>query len=128
MRINELYNTVKGDFIEHKHYGLCLVHENNFTPYGDWFGLAIKPLTIQGYMRLVHESGVLFNTLLEHSKRLLLNKVNDPEIPKLIFKTEAGFEVHEWKLLGEVDKNGEFSSNFLKTFDTIEEAQKYAEK
>lgn len=127
MRINELHNTIKGEFIEHKHYGLCLVHENKFTHNMQWFGLVIKPLSIQGYMNLAQDSGVFFNTMLEHKKRLLLKKVENPTIPKLIFINDEGFEVHEWIELGEVSPEGEFSSKLTKAFSTIEEAKEYAE-
>jgi hypothetical protein len=127
MRINEIHNTVKGDFVDNKHYGLCIVEENKFTHDMAWFGMVIRPLTIQGYMNLASDSRCLFNRFLETSKRILLRKVENPEIPKLIFKPADKFEVHEWITLGEVSREGQFSCKFLKDFDTLEEAQKYAE-
>lgn len=127
MREKDLRKLKAGDFIQHKHYGLCVVHEAHFTPFGVYFGLAIRPLSIEGYMRLAIPSGTLFNRLMEDSKRLILAKVEDPEIPKLIIKTQDGFEVHSWDILGEVSSEGVFSSKKLKVFKDIEAAKLFAE-
>ena len=129
MKIKDIEATKKGDFIEHNRYGLCIVYENNFSPFGQWFGLALRPLSIVGFQILLHDSGCLFNTVLEHRKRPLLRKIESPKIPKLIFqKKENIFEVHEWNELGKVDRQGNFSSKLLKEFPTLEEALKFADE
>jgi hypothetical protein len=122
----ELEQIKKGDFIQHKHFGLCYVDKRQLDGLGRWFGLAIRPLSISGFMTLANWSGVLFNRTLEDRNRLIISKVENPEIPKLIFKTKNGFEVHEWKKFGEVSDKGKFSSIMLKKFENQDEAMIFA--
>lgn len=126
MKQKDLEQIKKGDFIQHKHLGLCLVDKRQLDGFGRWFGLIIRPLTVQGFMTLANWSGVLFNRTLEDSNRLIITKVENPEIPKLIFKTKIGFEVHEWVKLGEVSAKGKFSSKKIKEFINQNEAMKFA--
>lgn len=126
MKQKDLEQIKKGDFIQHKHFGLCYVEERQLDSFGHWFGLVIRPLSIQGFMTLANYSGVAFNRTLEDSNRLIISKVENPTIPKLIFKTQKGFEVHEWKKLGEVSDKGKFSTIKLKEFKSQEEAMSFA--
>lgn len=120
MKIKDYEKLRIGDFIEHKHYGLCIISDINCI------GLIIRPLSVKGFRLLASRSGCLFNRFLEHSNRLILSKVDNPVIPKLIFQTDDNvFEVHEWTELGEVSSDGKFASRQIKTFSTIEEALKY---
>ena len=126
MKQKDLELIKKGDFIQHKHLGLCLVDKRQLDGRGRWFGLSIRPLSVQGFMKLANWSGVLFNRTLEVSNRLIISKVENPVIPKLIFKTEKGFEVHEWENLGEVSDKGKFSSKKIKEFINQDEAMSFA--
>lgn len=126
MKQKDLEQIKKGDFIQHKHFGLCLVDKRQLDGLGRWFGLVIRPLSMQGFMKLANWSGVLFNRTLEDSNRLIISKVESPEIPKLIFKTKECFEVHEWKKLGEVSDKGKFSSKKIKEFSCQNEAMVFA--
>ena len=126
MKQKELEQIKEGDFIQHKHFGLCYVYKRQLDGFGRWFGLAIRPVSIQGFMTLANWSGVLFNRTLEDSNRLIISKVENPTIPKLIFKTKKGFEVHEWKKLGEVSDKGKFSTVKLKEFKSQNEAMSFA--
>ena len=116
MKTKQLIKIKEGEFIQHKHYGLCYVDECLFDSHGNWFGLTIRPLSVDGFNRLANWSGVLINRVLEHSNRLIMYKVENPTIPKLIFEKEGLFEVHEWKILGEVSDKGKFSTVKLKVF------------
>jgi len=127
MKTKDIVELKQGDFIEHKHYGLCIVDEVTKTVFGKLFGLTIRPLSIGGFILLANQSGVLFNRFLETSYRLIIRKVNEPKIPKLIFQTENGFDVHIWEKLGEVTNDGKFSSIKVKEFAEIEDAKKFAE-
>lgn len=126
MKQKDLEKIKKGDFIHHKHLGLCLVDKRLLDGLGHWFGLVIRPLTVQGFMKLANCSGVLSNRMLEDSNKLIISKIENPEIPKLIFKTKNGFEVHEWKKLGEVSDKGMFSSKKIKEFANQKEAMAFA--
>lgn len=126
MTQKELEQIQVGDFISHKHFGLCLVDKVEWAMTGAWFGLAIRPLTVEGFMTLAYWSGCLFNRMLENSKRLIIRKVENPEIPKLIFETETGFDVHEWVELGEVSSEGKFSSKKIQEFIDANEALAFA--
>lgn len=126
MKQKDLELIKEGEFVLHKHFGLCYVDKRQLDGLGRWFGLAIRPLSIQGFMRLANLSGVAFNRTLEDSNRLIISKVENPTIPKLIFKTKKGFEVHEWEKLGEVSDKGKFSTIKLKEFKSQGEAMSYA--
>lgn len=126
MKQKDLEKLIKGDFVEHKHLGLCIIDERQLDGFGRLFGLAICPLSMQGFLKLANLSGVLFNRTLEDSNRLIISKVVNPTIPKLIFKTKKGFEVHEWKKLGKVSDKGKFSSVKLKEFKNQDEAMSFA--
>lgn len=126
MKQKDLEKIKEGEFIQHKHFGLCYVDKCQIDWFGRWFGLAIRPLSIQGFMTLANWSGVAFNRILEDNNRLIISKVENPTIPKLIFKTKKGFEVHEWKKLGEVSDKGKFSSVKLKEFKNQNEAMSFA--
>jgi hypothetical protein len=126
MKQKDLEKVQQGDFIEHKHLGLCFVDKRQLDGFGRWFGLALRPLTVQGFMKLADWSGVLFNRTLEDKNRLIIRKVENPNIPKLIFKTKKGFEVHEWKKFGEVSNKGKFSSVKIELFKSQEEAMSFA--
>jgi hypothetical protein len=115
----------KGDFIIHKNLDLCLIHDVNRTTTGNWFGIIIKPLTIKGINTLQYWSKTNFNTMLEHSIRSIISKIESPVIPKLILQTNRGYEVHKWKKLGEISTEGKISSVKLKSFKNIEDAIKY---
>lgn len=120
MRTKDFEKLWKGDFIIHKHYGLCIVESRNEI------GIIIRPLSVTGIMRLRHESGCLFNRLLEHSIRCVKQKVDKPVIPKLVLKqAENCFELHEWDELGEISDTGITSTRLIKSFSDIEEVQKY---
>jgi hypothetical protein len=126
MKQKDLEQIKKGEFIQHKHYGLCYVCEILSDVFGRWFGLVIRPLSMQGFMKLANSSGVVFNKAIEHSNRLIISKVENPTIPKLIFKNKKGFEVHQWKKLGEVSKEGKFSTVKLKQCLSENEAMSFA--
>jgi hypothetical protein len=126
MKQKDLEQIKEGEFIQHKHFGLCYVDKRQLDGLGRWFGLAIRPLSIQGFMKLANWSGVAFNRTLEDSNRLIISKVENPTIPKLIFKTKKGFEVHQWKKLGEVSVKGKFSTVKLKEFKSQDEAVSFA--
>jgi len=126
MKLKDLEKLRPGDFINHKHYGLCIVDVFQLDGRGDYFGLAVRPLTNTGYNTLATWSGVLFNRTLEDSKRLILGKVENPIIPKLIFKTNNGFDVHDWIIPGEVTDEGKFSSVKLREFPTLSQALVFA--
>ncbi len=126
MKQKDLEQVQVNDFIQHKHFGLCYVENRKLDGNGYWFGLSIRPLSMEGYMTLANWSGVLFNRTLEDSNRLIISKVENPTIPKLIFKMEKGFEVHNWEKLGEVSQKGEFSSVKLKAFNNADEAMSFA--
>lgn len=126
MKQKDLEQIKKGDFIQHKHFGLCIVDKRQLDDLGRWFGLVIRPLTVEGFLKLANWSGVCFNRTLEDSNRLIISKVENPVIPKLIFKTIKGFDVHEWKKLGEVSDKGKFSSKKIKEFINQNEAMYFA--
>lgn len=112
----------KGDFIKHKHYGLCIIDKVQLCINDEWFGINIRPLSMDSILKLINQSGVLFNRILETQNRLIISKVENPNIPKLIFKVKDRFEVHKWKELGEISNKGKFSSIKLKTFISLKEA------
>lgn len=126
MKKKDLEQIKEGEFIQHKHLGLCYVDKRQLDGLGRWFGLLIRPLSIQGFMTLANWYGVTFNRILEDSNRLIVSKVENPTIPKLIFKTKKGFEVHEWKKLGEVSDKGKFSTIKLKEFKNQDKAISFA--
>lgn len=126
MKTELLKQIKKGDFINHKHFGVCYVEKVEITIFGVWFGIIIRPLSIEAYIKLASWSGVRFNKTLEHSNRLIISKLEKPTIPKLIFKNNEKFEVHKWKKLGEVSNEGKFSSVKIKTFLNQEEAISFA--
>jgi hypothetical protein len=126
MKQKDLEQIKAGDFIQHKQFGLCIVDKYQLDGLGRWFGLVIRPITMAGFMQLANLSGVLFNKILEHSNRSIISKVENIVIPKLIFMTKKGFEVHEWEKLGEVSDKGKFSSKLIKTFTNLENAKLFA--
>lgn len=126
MKQKDLEQIKEGDFIQHKHFGLCYVDKRQLDGFGRWLGLSIRPLSIQGFITLANWSGVGFNRTLEDSNRLIVSKVENPTIPKLIFKTKKGFEVHKWKKLGEVSDKGKFSTIRIKEFKNQYEAMSFA--
>jgi hypothetical protein len=127
MKQKDLEQIKEGDFIQHKHFGLCYVDKRQLDGFGRWFGLSIRPLSIQGFMTLANWSGVGFNRTVEDSNRLIVSKVENPKIPKLIFKTKKGFEAHKWKKLGKVSDKGKFSTIRIKECKNQDEAMSFAE-
>ena len=126
MKIKDLEKIKEGEFVQHKHFGLCYVYKNKLNVFGGWFGLIIRPLSTQGFLTLASLSGVAVNITLEHRNRLIISKVESPIIPKLIFKTKNFFEVHEWKKIGEVSRKGKFSTIKIKEFKNQDEAMSFA--
>ena len=116
------------DFVNHKKYGLCLV-DRIIIDYcnNDLFGLAIRPLSVKGFMILANNSGCLFNRILEDKYRNIIEKVENPIIPKLIIKNNNSFEIHEWVELGEVSNSGLFASKKITEFSNENEAINYLE-
>jgi hypothetical protein len=112
----------KGNYIQHKHYGLCIV--DDYTPH---FGPIIRPLTIYGFNKLELDSSTLFNRLLEHSPRMIQEKVDNPVIPDLMFKVGEEFQIHEWVEQGEVSREGVFSTNLIESFPTLDQAITFAD-
>lgn len=120
MRQKDIACLKTGDVIRHKHYGLCIIggYQHDFGPY-------IRPLEAYGINLLHHQSGTLFNRLLETSKRLILQKIDNPVIPKLIIKTGDVFQVYEWIEPGVISDKGVASVNLLPgQYNTYEEALK----
>lgn len=128
MKQKDLEQIKKGDFIQHKHFGLCYVDKRQTDGFGRWFGLALRPLSMSGVLTLMSWSGVCFDRILEDKNRLIISKVENPTIPKLIIQTEKGFEVHKWKKLGEISIKGKLSTTILKTFKNQKDAITFAEK
>lgn len=127
MRTKDYLKLKEKDFIIHKHYGLCII-DNIKIGYckNEIFGLIIKPLSTKGIMRLVKETGVLFNTLIETSKRLILEKVENPIIPKILFKdNDNTYKLYEWTELGKITDEGELSVKCIKQFSSLEQLQDY---
>ena len=100
MKQKDLEQIKEGEFIQHKHFGLCYVDKRQLDGFGRWFGLTVRPLSIQGFMTLANWSGVRFNRTLEDSNRLIMSKVENPTIPKLIFKTKKVLRFTNGKNLG----------------------------
>lgn len=97
MKTKDMKQLKAGDFIEHKHFGLCYVGEVMENETGFW-ALVIRPLTSQGIALLRHWSGGYGNATLEDKNRLILQKVDNPIIPKLVFElTNNLYTVAQWK-------------------------------
>lgn len=126
MKSKDILNLKKGDFVVHKRFGLCIVYQLERTLQGDLFGLAIRPLTMEGMFKLAVWSKTYFNTFLENSVRQILRKVEDPIIPLLlIFEGEKRYKVARWKELGEVSSEGKVNGIVLKKFNNLQKAKEF---
>lgn len=71
MKSKEIYSLVKGEKVNHKHYGICMV--DGIIPE---FGVTIIPESQEGLALLKYQSGMPNGTpLLETSFRLITGKV-----------------------------------------------------
>lgn len=70
MKIADVKKLKKGDKINHKHYGDCIVQEIMWS-FGSLFGVVIRPITEQGKALLAYHSGSDVGDLLEGSVRMI---------------------------------------------------------
>lgn len=127
-----------GDFIEHKHFGLCFVSKVMENETSFW-ALVIRPLCHEGMAKLRQWSGGYGNATLENKNRLVLQKIDKPIIPKLIFKVADDlYEVHQWiddklgvvNIIDAVEDKYKIVYSCVKVaeFATAEEAQAYVDR
>ena len=70
MKKEELAKIKPGDDVKHKRYGLCLV-EKVECPFGNFFGMVVRPKTDEGKNLLAQDCGVPDIPLMEGSLRSL---------------------------------------------------------
>ena len=125
MKKSEFLKLKKGDFINHKRYGLCYIDET--LP--ELSAVAIRPLKHDGIEKLWFDSKTTINKTIENSPRRITEKVSNPNT-KLIFLNEevcaVKFEVHEWVEFGVIRSGRHFSTKCLQTFSYLQEAKDFA--
>lgn len=122
MKEKAIKKLIKGDLIEHSHYGLCIVDSHSLL------GLIIRPLTAMGVAKLFADSDVPFNRFLEDKNRCILRKAENQTIPLIIGKTddEDKYNVYKWIEPGIWSEDKGLSIKEEATgFDTLEEAEKF---
>lgn len=121
MTIKDYNKLRRGSALRHKKYGICAVQMKNNV------GINLHPLSTAGVDLLKSETGELNNTFFEGDKKMLIEQINISKIPMLVKQTKMGFSVYKWFKPGIVSEYGEYSIRFVKGFDTLPEAQAFAE-